>query len=265
MTPPPPGSDGVDHFLFETRSGFFDYHASAMAVLLRAAGVPARVATGFALDEFDNETGQFVLRESNSYTWPEVYFPGQGWVAFNPSPDRPSIARGEETADEELGGSATGRDPDLPIPNGPRRGAFVEPQNQNPIEPIATAEEGMNPLWWALAGVAGLLVVGGVGGRLLWERGLAGHPYAARAWVKTVRLASWLRLGPRPAQTPNEYAREFTSRVPRTAPITTIADAYTRSKWGRPGQSETPEERERVASAWKSLRTRLFARFFRLR
>lgn len=268
ITPPPPGSDGVDYFLFEARSGFFDYHASAMAVLLRAAGVPARVATGFVLDDFDNETGQYVLRESNTYTWPEVYFPGQGWVAFNPSPDRPAVNREDnETAPADTDGNQ--REPDLPTgnPGGSNRGAFVEPQDQDQVQRPIAVEEGVNPLWYVLAAIAGVLVLGTVTGRLLWERGLGKLPHAAKAWEKTIRLASWAKLGPRPAQTPREYARMVSARIPKAAPVKTIADAYTRSRWSRPGAApaDAATEEQRVEGAWKAVRLPLLAKLFRLR
>ena len=92
---PPPRRDVVDFFLFEAREGYFDHHASAMAVLLRTLGIPARVAVGFSIDAtaFDEESQSYVLTEEDSWAWPEVYFPGLGWVEFNPTPLRGIITR----------------------------------------------------------------------------------------------------------------------------------------------------------------------------
>ena len=91
----PPGADGVDHFLFESRRGYFDYHASAMVVMLRTLGIPSRLAVGYVIDEtdFDAERGAYSVRDRNSYSWAEVYFPEHGWIAFNPSPDKPAELR----------------------------------------------------------------------------------------------------------------------------------------------------------------------------
>jgi len=87
----PPGRDTVDYFLFDSQRGYFDYHASAMTVMLRTLGIPSRLAVGFVIDEADKnlESGSYSIRDHNSYAWTEVYFPGHGWIAFNPSPDRP--------------------------------------------------------------------------------------------------------------------------------------------------------------------------------
>src|SRR5581483_2345752 len=87
----PPGRDAVDFFLFDEKKGYFDYQASAMVVLLRSAGVPARLAVGFIVDEFDLTVRRYLLRDKHAYAWPEVYFPGYGWVEFSPYGDAPII------------------------------------------------------------------------------------------------------------------------------------------------------------------------------
>ncbi|KKK81224.1 hypothetical protein LCGC14_2815630, partial [marine sediment metagenome] len=98
----PPGRDTVDYFLFEAKRGYFDYHASAMVVMLRSIGVPSRLAVGFVIDEqdFDRDSGSYVVQSRDAYAWVEVYFPGHGWVEFNPSPDRPAELRPGERGDE---------------------------------------------------------------------------------------------------------------------------------------------------------------------
>ena len=93
----PPGIDPVDWVLFEDRRGYCNYYASAMIVMLRSIGIPARMAAGFSQGEWDASTGSFLIRERNAHTWVEVYFPGYGWVEFEPtagqSPlDRPDAA-----------------------------------------------------------------------------------------------------------------------------------------------------------------------------
>ncbi|MBI1885561.1 MAG: hypothetical protein HYS09_04500 [Chloroflexi bacterium] len=112
----PPGQDAVDYFLFDARRGYFDYHASAMVVLLRAAGVPARLAVGFVVDadSFDAESGSYTISERDAYAWPEVYFPDYGWIEFNPTPDRPPVLR-PGAASAPLGlGAVGGRTAVLP-------------------------------------------------------------------------------------------------------------------------------------------------------
>jgi transglutaminase-like putative cysteine protease len=86
VRPPPPGRDIVDYFLFEAPGGFCSYYASAMAVMLRAEGVPARVASGYARGPFNYERGAYRVAASAAHAWVEVYFPGYDWVEFEPTP-----------------------------------------------------------------------------------------------------------------------------------------------------------------------------------
>lgn len=80
---PPAGWDAVDHFLFEARAGFCEQFASAGVVLLRASGVPARLATGFAGG--DVVDGRRTLRGTDAHAWVEVWYPGEGWVTSDPT------------------------------------------------------------------------------------------------------------------------------------------------------------------------------------
>ncbi len=80
---PPPGRDAVDHFLFDARTGFCEQFASAETVLLRAVGIPARLATGFAGGR-PTDDGR-LLRAKDAHAWVEVWYPGVGWVASDPT------------------------------------------------------------------------------------------------------------------------------------------------------------------------------------
>jgi len=90
------GANPVDEFLFDTRSGFCEHFASSFAVLMRAAGIPARIATGYLGSEQGFAAGYFIVRQSDAHAWVEVWLPGQGWVRVDPTttvaPDR--IRRG---------------------------------------------------------------------------------------------------------------------------------------------------------------------------
>ena len=86
--PPAPDQDVVDYFLFEAKSGFCTYYASAMAVLLRLEGIPARVATGYAPGTYVKEQGSFLISGDLAHAWVEVYFPDYGWISFEPTPSQ---------------------------------------------------------------------------------------------------------------------------------------------------------------------------------
>jgi len=78
--------DPLAHFLFERKQGHCEYFASSMAVMLRTLGIPSRIVNGFRGGEFNDLTGQYVIRASNAHSWVEAFFPGFGWVSFDPTP-----------------------------------------------------------------------------------------------------------------------------------------------------------------------------------
>ncbi len=90
---PPPVSDLVDYYLFDLQRGFCDYSASAMVVLARAAGLPARLVIGYASGEYLPEEARFEVSAADAHAWPEIFFPEIGWVAFEPTGGRPPILR----------------------------------------------------------------------------------------------------------------------------------------------------------------------------
>jgi len=84
--PQSPPADPIANFLFERKQGHCEYFASAMAVMLRTVGIPSRVVNGFRGGEFNHVTGSYIVRGRDAHSWVEAYFPGQGWVAFDPTP-----------------------------------------------------------------------------------------------------------------------------------------------------------------------------------
>jgi hypothetical protein len=82
----PRAEDPLANFLFVRRSGHCEYFASAMTVMLRAVGIPARYVTGFLPGQYNDLGGDYIIRESDAHTWVEVYFPSYGWITFDPTP-----------------------------------------------------------------------------------------------------------------------------------------------------------------------------------
>jgi transglutaminase-like putative cysteine protease len=108
LSPPPLGANMVDEFLFDTKAGFCEHYSSAFAVLMRAAGIPALVVTGYLGGEANPIGDYLIVRQADAHAWTEVWLRGSGWVRVDPtaavSPAR--IERGISAAD------ATG---DLPL------------------------------------------------------------------------------------------------------------------------------------------------------
>jgi len=95
---PPNTQDVVDFFLFDLKRGYCDYYATAMVVLSRAAGLPARLVSGYASGTYDAPNARYVVTADNGHSWVEIYFSGIGWVEFEPTGSLPAIIRSEGQA-----------------------------------------------------------------------------------------------------------------------------------------------------------------------
>ncbi|MBL8062092.1 MAG: transglutaminase domain-containing protein [Anaerolineales bacterium] len=88
--------DQLEYFLFESQRGFCNYSASAEVLMLRSIGIPARLAVGYAQGEPNLQNSIYVVRERDLHAWPEVYFPGYGWIEFEPTGNQDPLDRPEE-------------------------------------------------------------------------------------------------------------------------------------------------------------------------
>ena len=93
VSAPPEGQDVADYFLFDLKRGYCDYYATAMVVLARSSGIPARFVSGYSPGSYDAPQARYVVREFNAHSWAEIYFPEIGWVEFEPTGSQPEIER----------------------------------------------------------------------------------------------------------------------------------------------------------------------------
>ncbi len=155
---PPTSRLPLVDFLFRTRLGYCQQFSGAMTLLLRMAGVPARVAEGFAPGFFDRDRQEHVVRDYDAHSWVEVYFPQLGWVAFDPTPSSapPASQAGDSAPSAALGDS---RD----------RGG---PQPASAPTPSAAPEQDGGTSVWLFVGAAFLLTaLGGLAMALYGRRG----------------------------------------------------------------------------------------------
>jgi transglutaminase-like putative cysteine protease len=110
IEPPSPGWDVADYFLFGVREGYCDYYATTFVVMARAVGIPARLASGYVGGYYEAARDVYLVREKDAHSWPEVYFPGWGWIRFEPT-----AARAVTELPEEASLSAV----EVPEPTGP--------------------------------------------------------------------------------------------------------------------------------------------------
>lgn len=85
LQPPLLGENGIDEFLFKTRRGFCEHYAGAFVFLMRSAGIPARVVSGYQGGEFNPLDGYLVVRQSDAHAWAEVWLDGRGWIRVDPT------------------------------------------------------------------------------------------------------------------------------------------------------------------------------------
>jgi transglutaminase-like putative cysteine protease len=99
----PRNKDPLEWMLFESKQAYCVYYASAEVLMLRSLGIPARLAVGFAQGEGDDD--EFIVRKLDAHAWPEVYFPGIGWVEFEPTGGQPVLNRPVPLQDEDFLGA----------------------------------------------------------------------------------------------------------------------------------------------------------------
>ncbi len=270
---PPQERDVVDYLLFDSRRGYCDYYASAMTVMARAVGIPARTVAGYAQGKFDN--GIYHIQDKDSHSWVEIYFPKYGWVEFEPTASQAAIERPTPAP--------------TPTPARPADGTPVTPSGTRPARPDRDMEDpdplglggggGYRPTKispWLVGGVFAIgIVFLAVALALAWagfdswslnpvevilllasisktqDHSTLHNPSTAqRAYSRLMRLADWLKVTLSAHHTPHERGRLFIATVPEgNQPITTIVDNYVREQYGR-ATSAGADSR----LAWESVR-----------
>jgi transglutaminase-like putative cysteine protease len=248
---PPTDQDVVDYFLFDLQQGYCDYYASAMVVLARAAGLPARLVTGYLSGRYDEKEGQIIVTEAEAHSWVEIYFPGFGWIEFEPTAGRPAVERPAAA---------------------PVR---IPPELQAPPEPITAHRARSNVFLWL--GAAGGLFTVALGGLVVWllvDDWRLRHRTAGEAMIgiyrRLYRHGRWLGVFARKGDTPCEFAEALALRVKEvtenrrwgalltSAPeeIQWLIERSTRALYS----SHEPESRERAMAIgkWRQLRLQLW-------
>jgi len=265
---PPSNSDAVAYFLFDRGSGHPLYHASAMVVMLRALGIPSRLAVGFAIPpNVENTEGIYSVSGSNAYAWPEVYFPSFGWVPFSPSrayDPEGAAASSDDTWAGDPAGTMSAQDLLDMFPNAVP-GATTSPDAPATTSAGENAAGGAALPWLMvpLLVVVGVSLASAAGFRFAWNRGLAGLSRPAEVLEKTRRLASWAGAGPHPSQTPREFLRSLQATLPDEPDLPVLSDAYERAEYGR--QPLRAEDEAKLDALWRRLRPRLLKHMLRRR
>jgi transglutaminase-like putative cysteine protease len=247
---PPGGVDMVDYFLFDLQRGFCDYYASAMVIMARSVGLPARLAAGYLPQEIDDR-GIQTIRQINAHSWAEIYFAGVGWVEFEPT--------------------APFAPPESNMTPFPIEGEFYHPEivtgQQAQIPDIPDREPAQSISWFVLIGAAAIVFVAWrLWSPLVMSAFQRKAPYPDPVQESYSRLqeeASRLNFPARSGQTPYEYSHDLALYLTRTLPektrsrqdIPTEIDRLTRlfvkQQYGR---SVSPDAFNESRLIWQSLR-----------
>jgi transglutaminase-like putative cysteine protease len=237
-----------------TKAGFCQYYATTMAVYLRGLGIPARYVEGFLPGAPDEIGGGRTIRTSHGHAWVQAYFPGYGWVDFDPTggPARAELApipSGEPVASgsPRPSGSALAGGPAIPsfrdFDDG--QGGTGTPLNRN-----------QTPVGLLIAVTILLAVVVGAIAAVAWRRGPRGVLSADDAYGSVSRLAARLGFGPRPTQTVYEYAGALADELPMVRPeLETVARAKVEVAYG--ARSLADDRLASLRAAHRRLRVQL--------
>jgi transglutaminase-like putative cysteine protease len=246
-TPGPPGGErAVDYFLLKSHQGYCEYFASAMAVMLRHVGLPARLVSGFGKGQYDEKRG-YVVRAQDAHTWVEVYFPGYGWVEFEPTPDPnyPAIDRPSAPATDSSEAGATGST------------TGANPRDREPDPGLSDEGPGVGGIRVAARGLylpaLAVLALGALA--LLALRFYLAVSDPGRIWRRLQVLGRRYRVPARAGDTPLEFGQRLATAVPSIrAPVLQLAWVYTRSCFRQGGL--TSEDEGTLGAAWTTVRRR---------
>jgi transglutaminase-like putative cysteine protease len=251
----PPGKDPVDYFLFDLKQDFCEYFASAMVVMLREVGVPARLVEGFTTGTFDTASNAYVVREQDAHAWVEVYFAQYGWIEFEPTPSQPPFVRPDASVSAGAGSSDDSASGDSSSdPNGPGRPNHADDLlNQDDGsggfsgDSVVAAVRSLDPRP-ALAFLGFLLLALALAvARFNWRFRRYGP--IESAWGKTRLLASYVGYPPHPSQTTYEFASSLGAAIPETHdPVQSLAKARVLERYSSAGADD--DAQEAAVTAW---------------
>ena len=278
VTPKDPLAD----FLFVRKQGHCEYFASSMAIMLRTLHIPARVVNGFRTTEFNDLTSNYVIRASSAHSWVEAYFPGSGWVSFDPTPGGGSLAAttGWDRALLYLDAMASfwrewvvnyDANHQRSLGEDALRGSralvermrdWAQDRYAHMLERARNTQSKISesPRTWGVAGVVlAILILLGANARALarWvrERRLKDHPEEAPSIAATLwyaRTTRWLgRHGWKktPVQTPNEFLMRIEDPAMRER-VERFTRAYEAARFGESSDQakRLPELYEEITS-----------------
>ncbi|GCE49297.1 uncharacterized protein DUF4129 [Thermosporothrix hazakensis] len=264
---PPSTGDPTSWFLFHSKKeGYCNYFASAMTLMLRSVGIPARVVAGYTNGDYDAGAGERVVKGKDAHAWSQVYFAGYGWINFEPSSGFGTFYRPETTSSGSVG---------LPLP-GQQGNNDPSTQNHNMNDKLHQLEEDAGGGDYAndqqvnigrsFSFIIGSLVLallfGGIFFAIWWRRLFRNYSFATQVYRRICLLADWAGIKLAPSQTPLERMEEISRATPAYATtLQRLGDIYVREQWADPQSAEHPRrsgEVHELPGLWRRLQPQLF-------
>ncbi len=242
----PEGREVVDFFLFDSRLGYCVHYSTAFNVMMRSLGIPTREMTGFNGGEFDPATATTLIRANAYHAWSQAYFPGYGWVDFEPTPGRDEIARPLDPASIPPLPTPTPEPVATPapvaaVPETPDE--KLKPGQNNPVSEAEAAanravdEEKPNPALAWLFGMLGLvaLCVLLYQANQWWLRSQLrlADVTPMSVYQRMLKSAQHAGLKPNSAMTPYEFSAFLGRKLPSVrGEVRAFTDGYVRQRYG---------------------------------
>ncbi len=237
-SPIPTNVDVVD-WLLQTRRGYCTYYATAMTIMARMLGIPARIVNGFAQGTFDPQRHVWVENGSDAHSWVQVYFPTYGWISFDPTPGY-SLGNGSHTPPAPSPAATPHPKQPTATPtatHAPRHNGSQQPPLPGSSDPssLTAAQQAL-----LLGGTIILLLCSLVAllfalTRYWWLNLYAKSPPIAAMFWRLSYVASLIGITPRPSQTPYEYSQHLCRAAPKQAPsIWRLTELFVRDRWATP-------------------------------
>lgn len=244
---PPQGQDAVSWFLFSEKQGFCTYFASAMTLMARSLGMPARIVAGYSSGSYDGHANAYIVRGTQSHVWTQIYFAGYGWINFEPTSSFNSFERGstsgtspDATPSPNTGGTPQATQIGKDHSNDPGAGANTPgPKSQGNVVLVDVGLSLSTIILLALLALAFFIV--------WWRLLYRGLSPVAMAFARVARLGAWAGAPPRGSQTPDEYVEQLGRVTPSQRPaLHELTQLYARERWGGGLPQETTDELPRL-------------------
>jgi transglutaminase-like putative cysteine protease len=249
LLPPktPVGVRPIDNFLFESKKGYCQDFSTAMNVMLRMLGLPSRQMSGFSVGVLDDKTRQHLVNAVEAHSWVEVFFPGYGWIPFEPTPDNVNTPINRPQTREQLNAAA---------PSSTDNSTRIPPNLREPggVAPSGTTQGAFSDIGRPALIVAGLLLLLLILGSLVALRWLLAARDLPRIWRRLLFLGDRLRILRHPGDTPEEFGgRLAASLPPLEEEVRRLATLYTRARFRQGGLRD--DEVAAARQAWSRIRS----------